>query len=114
MPSNPVPDALWEDSRIISLIENFRKKPLSMESCRIIVRNGSRGKGFNITRRNNQISGFAAGQEIQRARDEYPEQVVLIIRKQAGDSAHGWDDQPFYAPTLVLPKGKFAFLYVTE
>jgi hypothetical protein len=110
--SDPVPDADWEDGRIQQVLKNMKLKPIEKTTGRLSVRRGRNGEGFAISKRENQESGFAAGQEINYVRETYPGQPTLLLRKQAGQKAIGWDGNPFYAPTLILPRGKFAFLYV--
>jgi hypothetical protein len=114
IPSDPVPDAEWEDERIRQVLRNMEAKPIEKSTGRLNVRRGPKTAGFAITNRKNQESGFAAGQQIIEARNSYPEEPILLLRKQAGQKDQGWDDRPFFAPTLILPKGKFAFLYVAK
>jgi hypothetical protein len=111
IPSDPVRDAEWEDKRVQQVLENMKHKLIEKSTGRLNVRCGPNGEGYAISKRENQESGFASGQEISRMRDHYPDQPVLLIRKQAGRK-EGWHGYPFYAPTLILPKGRFAFLYV--
>jgi hypothetical protein len=110
-PSDPVRDADWEDGRVQQVLKNMKVAPIEMETGILSVRRGRNGEGFAITKRENQASGFAAGQEIISVRDSYPNQPIVLLRKQAG-AKPSWAGNPFYAPTLILPKGKFAFLYV--
>ena len=30
---------------------------------------------------------------------------------EKGEKKKGWDDQPLYLPTLILPKHKFVFMF---
>jgi hypothetical protein len=114
IPSMPVPDADWEDERVRQVLKNMKLKPIEKTTGWLNVRRGEAGEGFHITRRNMQESGFAAGQQIEEARDKYPDEPVLLLRMQAGTTEDKWDNQRFYAPTLILPRGKFAFLYVAK
>lgn len=114
IPSDPVTDADWEDCRVRQVLQNMKVKPIDKTRGILNVRLGPNGTGFSISKRDNQESGFAAGQEIGKMRDDYPDQPVLLLRKQGGQKEGGWKGLPFYAPTLILPKGRFAFLYVAR
>ena len=114
IPSEPVPDADWEDERIRQVLKNVKLKPIEKGSGWLNVRRGEDGLGLHVMQKDMQTSGFAAGQQINEVRERHPEEPVLLLRMQAGTKNDKWDDQPFYAPTLVLPRGKFAFLYVAK
>jgi hypothetical protein len=113
-PSDPVRDADWDDDRIRQVLRYMEAKPIYKSTGWLNVRRGPKSAGLSITNRKNQESGFAAGPQIIAARDTYPDEPILLLRKQAGRHEDGWDDRPFYAPTLILPKGKFAFLFVAK
>lgn len=113
-PSDPVADADWDDERIHQLLKNMESAPIGKSKGWLNVRRGPDSGGFAITKRPNQESGFAAGQHIIEARTKYPDDPILLLRKQAGRKEDRWAGYPFYAPTLILPRGKFAFLYVAR
>jgi hypothetical protein len=113
-PSDRVPDAVWDDERIRQVLRNMEAKPIEKSTGRLNVRRGKNAGGFEITKREDQESGFAAGQQIIEARNRHSEEPILLLRLQAGSKEKGWSGFPFYAPTLILPKGKFAFLYVAS
>jgi hypothetical protein len=113
-PSDPVLDADWDDERIRHVLRSMSAKPIEKTAGRLNVRRGPKSAGFAVTNRKNQESGFAAGQQIIEARTLHPLEPVLLLRKQAGRAEEDWAGFPFYAPTLILPKGKFAFLYVAS
>jgi hypothetical protein len=113
-PSDPVPDADWHDDRVQQVLRNMQLDPMKKTTGRLNVRRGTKDGGFAVKKRENQESGFAAGQQIIDARNRFPNEPIVLLRKQAGRKRDEWDDQEFYAPTLILPSGRFAFLYIAQ
>jgi hypothetical protein len=113
IPAERVPTRSWSDDRIQQLIHSMQVKPLEIESCLINVRRGARGsEGFQISESAQHASGFAEGTQINEAKAKYADRPVLLLRKQAGLREKGWSNHPFYAPTLILPKVKYAFVFI--
>ncbi|MBM4229998.1 MAG: hypothetical protein FJ184_04500 [Gammaproteobacteria bacterium] len=112
--SNPSYD--WDDNRVRLVLESLREQPIEIKKGVLNVARGPRrghGESFSVKRKTNQPSGFAEGTQQAVASAKYQNYPLLLLRRQEGLKELGWDDQPFWAPTLVLPRTKFAFLFVT-
>lgn len=113
--SNPSYD--WEDERVRLVLQSLKKDPIQIDEGILNVARGPRrghGQGFRVKRKDHQPSGFAEGSQQAAASERFRDFPLLLLRRQQGlkDEDH-WDDQPFWAPTLVLPRTKFAFLFVS-
>jgi hypothetical protein len=114
--SDSDPSHDWDDKRVRLVLESLQQDPIAIEKGILNVARGPRkgnGEGFRVKRKPNQPSGFAEGSQQAAASDTYQAYPLLLLRRQEGAGSDGWDDQPFWAPTLVLPRTKFAFLFVT-
>jgi Z1 domain len=111
MPSNPYPGYTWEDRRVQQVIEAMKREAIGIEKGRLNVRRGKDGKGLELTRQEAPWQGFASGPWVNKAKADYSGQPSLIVMKQRGKKENGWDGQPVYVPTLVLPTGEFAFMF---
>ena len=111
MPSNPYPGYTWEDRRVQQVLEAMKREAIGIEKGRLNVRRGKEGKGLELTRQDAPWHGFASGSWVKKARADHPEQPTLIVMKQRGSKDDGWEGQPVYVPTLVLPGGRFAFMF---
>ena len=113
IPSDRIAARSWDDERIKQLLAAMKLEPVKISKARLNVRRGRYSdEGYRVAYDKQQESGFAEGSQINEARDTYPGVPVLLLRKQAGRKEEGWKGQPFYAPTLIIPKTKFAFVFV--
>jgi hypothetical protein len=113
MPSERAPARTWDDERIQELLRAINTPPVDIHSGIVNVRRGRReDEGFKVAREKQHTSGFAEGTQINEAKARYPNKPILLLRKQAGRTDEGWRGQPFYAPTLIVPQTRYAFMFV--
>jgi hypothetical protein len=48
---------------------------------------------------------------VQKAKQDNSDVPTLIVMLEQGRKEDYWDEQPFYLPTLILPKNKFVFMF---
>ncbi len=111
IPSDPDPSYSWENERVLQVLSAVRSPPVGIKVGRLNVRRGPEGSGFRATREGSQTSGFIGGQQQQEVRQRFPREPTLILRRQQGQKEDGWDNYPFWAPTLILPQVPFAFMF---
>lgn len=112
MPSNFCPGYLWEDKRVIEVLEAMKAKGIPMG--RINVHRGKNGEGLDLTNQSIkpwQGSGFAQSGWLSKPRQKYPDVPTLVVMYEKGERARQWDGQPLYLPTLVMPKNNFVFMF---
>lgn len=112
MPSARCPGYSWEDKRVKEALRAMKAE--GIEKGMLNVRRGQKGEGLDLsnqTTRPWQGSGFANSQWISKPRQQYPDIPTLVVMYEKGEKKKGWDDQPLYLPTLILPKSKFVFMF---
>ena len=113
MPSERAISRTWGDERIQQLLQAIKIPPVAIQSGVINVRRGRRGdEGFHVSEEKQHTSGFAEGTQINEAKARFAGKPVLLLRKQAGRVEDGWKGHPFFAPTLIVPQTKYAFMFV--
>ncbi|MFC4312995.1 Z1 domain-containing protein [Steroidobacter flavus] len=113
MPSERVPHRTWGDERIQQLLEAMKALPVAITSGIINVRRGRRGEeGYDVSQVAQERSGFAHGTAMTKLKARYPGRPILLLRKQAGRTEKHWKGQAFYAPTLIVPQTRYAFVFV--
>jgi hypothetical protein len=55
--------------------------------------------------------GFLNNRVLSKPKTEYPDVPTLLLYYSKGEKKKGWDEQPLYLPTLILPKSKFVFMF---
>jgi hypothetical protein len=111
MPSRPCPGSNWEDERVQQALQAMKAE--GIHKAILYVRRGKKGEGLDLSNRPRpwQGSGFAQSQWISKPRAKYPDVPTLVVMYEKGEKEKGWDNQPLYLPTLILPKGKFVFMF---
>jgi hypothetical protein len=111
MPSRPCPGYNWEDERVKQAIQAMKAE--GIQKGMLYVRRGKKEEGFDLSNKSRpwQGSGFAQSQWISKPRTKYPDLPTLIVMYEKGEKKRNWDNQPVYVPTLILPKGKFVFMF---
>ena len=120
MPSRPAGNYPWEDKRVQEALKAMQNEA-GIQQGRLNVRRGkeTKGKGFKIVNRPAKdgsgtwrgTSGFANTEWVRKAKKDYPDVPTLIVILEQGRKEDYWDNQPFYLPTLILPKSKFVFMF---
>ncbi|WP_164013022.1 Z1 domain-containing protein [Pyxidicoccus trucidator] len=103
---------IWTDGRVREILR-------ALEGTKIGINRGllhistKKGAGHEVERKIGTPTDTADGKELAQAKKLYGQTVpILFLRKQRGTAKkYKWDDCPFYAPTLALPRGKFAFMF---
>jgi len=111
IPSDPDPAYSWEDARVIEVLRAIQVEPVEIFTGRLNVHRGRNGEGLEATRPVSSASGFIAGPQQQEVRRRFPRQPTLILHREKGRRDDGWDNQPFWAPTLILPQVGFVFMF---
>jgi len=108
MPSKPCFGATWEDKRVQEALTAMKAE--GIQKGRLNVRQnilpGRTNKRFW-----RGTSGFADPEWIRKPKRDYPDVPTLIVRREKGEKAKDWDEQPLYLPTLIFPKNKFVFMF---
>lgn len=95
------------------LLQAMKMPPVAITSGLINVRRGRRGEeGYRVSRAAHHSSGFEDGSKMKALKSSYPDRPILLLRKQAGEVKDGWKGYPFYAPTLIVPQTRYAFMFV--
>ena len=112
MPSARCLGYSWEDKRVKEALRAMKAE--GIKKGMLNVRRGQKSEGLvlsNKTPRPWLGSGFANSQWISKPRQKYPDIPILVVMYEKGEKEKGWDDQPLYLPTLILPKSKFVFMF---
>lgn len=113
MPSRPVGRYPWEDKRVKQALESMKAEGL--RQGRLNVRRKSiKGGEIRRTKKGEtwqRTSGFSSTAWVRQAKQNYLDVPTLIVRHEEGKKEDGWDNQPLYLPTLILPKNKFVFMF---
>lgn len=112
MPSNLCPGHRWEDKRVKEALEAMKVE--GIQKGMLNVHRGKKGNGLDLENRLIrpwQGSGFAQSAWISKPKQKYPDVPTLVVMYEKGESKQGWQNQPLYLPTLVLPKNKFVFMF---
>ena len=111
MPSRPCPGYNWEDKRVKQALQAMKAE--GIQKGRLYVRRGKKEEGLDVSNKPRpwQGSGFAQSQWISKPRTKYQDVPILVVMYEKGEKEKGWDNQPLYLPTLILPKGKFVFMF---
>lgn len=113
IPSQTVAGRSWDDERVQQLLKAMASTQVGIKCATLNVRRGRRSdEGYRVDYRTQQRSGFAEGTQINEAKAIYGDRPVLLLRKQAGREAEHWKNHAFYAPTLIIPRTKFAYVFV--
>jgi len=111
MPSCSCEGQTWEDERVRQALKAM--KSAGIEKGMLNVRRGKKGDGLDLSNREywQGSSGFAQSQWISKPKKEYQDIPTLVVMYEKGEKKKGWDNQPLYLPTLILPKHKFVFMF---
>ena len=112
MPSNLCLGHRWEDKRVKEALEAMKVE--GIQKGMLNVHRGKKGNGLDLENRLIrpwQGSGFAQSAWISKPKQKYPDVPTLVVMYEKGESKQGWQNQPLYLPTLVLPKNKFVFMF---
>jgi hypothetical protein len=100
----------WEDKRVREVLQAMKAQDILKGM--INVRRGQYRKGLDLSNKNRSWrSGFAPSNWIRIPKQKYPNLPTLIVMYEKGEKTKGWDNQPLYLPTLILPKSKFVFMF---
>ncbi len=120
MPSRPAGNYPWEDKRVKEALKAMQSEA-GIHQGRLNVRRGkeTKGQGFKLVNRPIKdgsgtwrgTSGFANTEWVRKAKKDYPDVPTLIVILEQGRKEDYWDGEPFYLPTLVIPKNKFVFMF---
>lgn len=110
LPSNSCIGARWEDKRVQEALRAMKAE--GIPKGRLNVRRGKNRDGLDLSNRERPWQGsFAQSGWVSKPRQEYPDVPTLVVMYEKGESKRGWQNQPLYLPTLVLPKNKFVFMF---
>lgn len=104
----------WEDERVKELLQQMKAK--GIEKGRLNVRRGQNknAEGLDLQRQesgNWSGYGFATSKWLTKPKRDYPDVPTLVVMYEKGEKEKKWDDQPLYLPMLIIPKGKFVFMF---
>lgn len=114
LPPSEEDDLFWRQIPLRDALVNLKSAKPAITKGRLFIKRGPGNKdkgGLEVMRVEEGRTDTAGGEWIARARNQYSNQPTLILSMQKGTKALKWDDRRFYAPTVVFPKGKFAFMY---
>lgn len=111
LPADDDNDPFWQQQSLIDAVANLSNPRLRISRGRILVKRGNKGLGNRVERPEESRADTAGGPWISTARTQFPNQPTLIVSMQRGEVDKNWDGHRFYAPTLVFPDGRFAFMY---
>lgn len=111
LPSGRCPGYSWEDKRVKEALRAMKAE--GIQKGMLNVRRGKKGDGLDLSNRPRpwQGSGFAQSEWIRKPKRKYLDVPTLIVMYEKGEKDGGWDNQPLYLPTLILPKNKFVFMF---
>jgi len=111
MPSRPCIGYNWEDERVKQALQAMKAE--GIQKGMLYVRRGKNREGLDLSNRPRpwQGSGFAQSQWISKPRTKYSDVPTLVVMYEKGEKKKGWDNQPLYLPTVILPKSKFVFMF---
>lgn len=112
MPSRECEGYSWEDKRIQEVLEQMKVE--GIRNGILNIRRGKKNTGLDLSnqlKRPWQGSGFANSKWISKPREKYTDIPTLVVMYEKGENKKGWDNQPLYLPTLILPKHKFVFMF---
>ncbi len=112
MPSRYCPNHKWEDQRVQQVIKAIKSRGIN--SGILYVRRGKEGLGLDLTNKERPLigsSGFAQSKWISQPKKLHPNLPILVVMYQKGKKEKGWDNQPLYLPTLIIPQHKFVFMF---
>lgn len=102
----------WTDERIQLVIDALMAKGHGLTHGDLNVTSEySHPRGGRVNRaRGDEPTDFLETSTLSQAN---PAHLSLILRRQHGEKKEGWDDQPFWAPTVLLPAKPqpFVFMY---
>lgn len=105
---DPNSNGMWDDDRIVAALETLKQDPRYLNIGYLIVR---RNSNVSPTRGAGQI-GAVLDQDVRRlANPDYP---TLFMYRLNGQRSSGWDDSPFWVPTLRFPDGRYALMFNFE
>ena len=102
----------WQEDRVKDLLIQMKTQDIS--TGRFNVVRGKTGKGLELTRQEPSGwggFGFINARVLNKPKTEYPNVPTLLLMYEKGENKKGWDNQPLYLPTLILPKNKFVFMF---
>ncbi|MFM2061776.1 MAG: hypothetical protein RLZZ507_1446 [Cyanobacteriota bacterium] len=106
------PGYSWKDDRVKDLLVQMKTRDIS--KGRLNVFRGKKGEGLDLTRQEPSGwlgVGFLNNRVLSKPKTEYPDVPTLLLYYSKGEKKKGWDEQPLYLPTLILPKSKFVFMF---
>ncbi|WP_375494361.1 Z1 domain-containing protein [uncultured Nostoc sp.] len=112
MKSRYCPAYSWQDDRVKDLLVQMKTQDIL--KGRLNVVRGKTSKGLELSRQEPSGwggFGFINARVLNKPKTEYPNVPTLLIMYEKGESRKGWDNQPLYLPTLILPKNKFVFMF---
>jgi Z1 domain len=112
MESKKIDGFKWEDQRVQQSLKAMKVK--GVQKGRLNIRRGKGGKGLEMKRQEPGKwfgYGFGTSKWLTDAKRKYPDIPTLVVAYQKCEKQSGWDDQPLYLPTLILPKSKFVFMF---
>lgn len=107
------PGYSWKDDRVQDLLVQMKTKGISKGRLNV-VRQRKTGEGLELTRQEPSGwlgVGFINNRVLSKPKREYPDIPTLLLYYSKGEKKKGWDEQPLYLPTLILPKSKFVFMF---
>ncbi len=108
--SDPRGGGLWRnDDIIIKALEYLRDEPRYGNAGYLVVRRRRRG----IVRPENGIIRSVLGPgdlDLARSR-ERKYSPTLFMYREPGRAKDGWDDMPFWIPTIYFPDGRYALIF---
>ncbi|MEH1949019.1 MAG: Z1 domain-containing protein [Nostoc sp.] len=102
----------WQEDRVKDLLIQMKTQDIS--TGRFNVVRGKTGQGLELTRQEPSGwggFGFINARVLNKPKTEYPNVPTLLLMYEKGENKKGWDNQPLYLPTLILPKNKFVFMF---
>jgi hypothetical protein len=100
----------WEDKRVKAALRAMKAQ--GIHTGMLNVHRGKKGDGLELKNQPTRSwQGFAPSEWISKPRQKYPDVPTLVVMYEKGEKKLGWDNQPLYLPTLILPKNKFVFMF---
>lgn len=108
IPSIPHQGWEWSDERVQEIFRELGQNGVTQ--ARLHVRRiTTQGRGLKY--RKDEATDTGYGPDIIDARKLHSSEPVLFLRRLEGRATDGWNEQPFWAPTLVLPSSRFVFMF---
>ncbi|WP_413160872.1 Z1 domain-containing protein [Capilliphycus salinus ALCB114379] len=110
MPSRSCEGHPWEDKRVQEALQAMKIE--GIEKGILNINRGQKGDGLGLSNKPRPWRGsFGQSELFSKPKKEYPDVPTLVVMYEKGEKKKGWDEQPLYLPTLILPKHKFVFMF---